>query len=207
MAGLLEQFRGFLEDSLKDQIEGVRVFKSDKLTICNKSKKQLGRCRVNFEQGAYAVLWSLDTDDNCRKKRAPLGRLTTQAVARFAQTLGVESVEIKMVEGDGLSFWPYMGAEPAAGFSQLGVSMTRIIRSGMISQQEKQKLQQAFNRLNEGQDTAWFSLTDKTMPDSCIKKETMVLLNGLLSRDMFFDLTRPVVHSRLGLNAPQIASL
>ena len=199
----LSLFKEFLEVAAARKGRGLSVTKSlDVFCVNDKEGKEYARCRLSVSPEAGAViLWNMQVDPSSRKAGLQLGGMMTRAVAQFADDIGCREIDIMMVEKDGLSFWPYMGAAPGNGYDGFGQALSLVSSFNHIGAGEKEKLAYIDKQRTYGEELAWFRMTDKESPDVALNRQTVRAIGQqwYQGETMFMDLEKPAVRRRLAL--------
>lgn len=198
--GNLSLFKEILQAAVDEKAGGMTVVKSgDKFRLLDSHAVPLGECRLElFAHNKSVTLWSLHVSEGC--KTAGLGRLFTQAVGVFAQELERPRIDIKMVQKDGLSFWPHMGAQPATGFGGYEAALMRVAKFKQTPAPERKKLLTLFQIADKHQEKAWFRMTEKSDPLRVSRESLRHVGQQLYNNDaLTICLDHPVVRQRLGL--------
>ncbi len=191
----------FLDVAAARKGQGLRVTKSaDKFYLLDAKRNELGECRLDFTtRPGNVTLWRLSIH-NAYRQSAGLGRFFMKAIGSFAQEQNIPRIDVRMVQQDGLSFWPYMGAQPSAGFAGYAVTLMRVAKYRQTQTGEGKKLMHLFHLTDRDEREAWFRMTEKHDP-LCLQRQTVRHIGQLLYHNdtLSIDLDNALVRRRLGI--------
>lgn len=150
-----------------------------------------------YPSDGCALLESFIVGENYRGNGQRLGGATIRHMAKHLEHEGIGSLELFRVQGDGLTFWPRMGAVPD-NFKRFGLVMTYMHSSLPEGHSDRPKTDEALRLAAVDPAQAWFGMTDGT---SGVSRETMRRVSSALLADTsyVFEFDQPEVRKRLSL--------
>ncbi len=174
----------------------------DLVTIATKEDQRIAYCTVKANAHEDHVrIWDLNVHLQAQRTDLKVGKTITRAAAIWAEQLGKSSVAAMSVCDDGLSFWPYMGAQPAKPVMER-LTLAFISVAAVVPPDEKEKLQALNTIALTDKKAAWFAMTDKESPLR-VSRQTVSTIGYELYKNqtLYLDLKDPTVRSRIGLGA------